>query len=317
MALTMRRRDLLAALGAALVLPPSARAAEHAELVPQPGRWRDWHQDLAMANLVCPDAGERKRFLDNATAYSSTFRTHPTLASPRGFDVMPVRGIRGDSLHEKPPHPIPGSLEFYTFWYFRGRDGQVLCGDEASLVLNVIFNTLHPLWRHPVAEDEHGSMFWAPETVPSHSGVPRFAGGHLLTRRTEPPFVAAPVRRVLAAWLAAQRHEQRNRPGDAFVAREADRLAAQLAALTPEEGAAPAWVVNDYNRILGKPGQKDAFAVLAENPAFYDRSLPRTALQSAVVQPFERNLSWDVPAVKAAREALGKQAWPKLVAALS
>src|SRR5439155_6831004 len=104
----MLRRSVLSALGAAALAPRLAFAGKTELLADHPGTWRAWEENLQGERLLAPNADERKKFLENVAAYAGKMREHPAWAKPKGFDVRPERSISGDTLHEIPPHPIPG-----------------------------------------------------------------------------------------------------------------------------------------------------------------------------------------------------------------
>jgi hypothetical protein len=60
-----------------------------------------------------------------------------------------------------------------------------------------------------------------------------------------------------------------------------DPLRAELAALTPEQRGLQAWHLPSHNAASGlvPPGTSHARPVVTENPNYFDRSLPRTAIQ--------------------------------------
>jgi hypothetical protein len=60
-------------------------------------------------------------------------------------------------------------------------------------------------------------------------------------------------------------------------------LETELAGMTPAERASPAWIGASYSGLVAA-GEEGAVMVVEPNPDFYDRSLPRTAVQAMVVE---------------------------------
>lgn len=126
---------------------------------------------------------------------------------------------------------------------------------------------------------------------------------------------ALALERATAREMTRQREleEAANPPKSAPIynqVRKRDALRAQLNAMTTEERSAPAWVSaatqwqSDLFVFLS-PGDSGAVPLVKKNPAFFDKSLPRTSIQILVVDRIDLwAKSADVPPEKELQDYL-------------
>jgi hypothetical protein len=75
-------------------------------------------------------------------------------------------------------------------------------------------------------------------------------------------------------------------PAEQFKQKELNGYQTELASLSSQQRAAQAWYSWDYRQgqaLLANPGERNARPLVRFNPDFFDRSRPRTAIQSLVV----------------------------------
>jgi hypothetical protein len=310
----LRRRDVLAWLSASAVLPALARRARAAESVD--GKWEGLTINPVDQDRYAPDKKQRAEFVTHVEAFIAVLRSHPSWSSPKGFDVRPHLMWGSGGIWDRPPAPIAAILMIQTFWYGRdGRTGGLSVGDESSLSLFVNFNSPESIFdrqHFEMAREPAAGLYWEPTAQPTKSPVPRFDTGHVVARRTAPLFVPVTRKRLLEAWLAEARHDLRNEPHQARAAADTARLERELAAMSATDAAEPAYCEGRYWRKLARRGDEGARAVAAANPAFFDASLPRSALQLAIVRHPSKGMSKD-PDLLRVFEKLEGQRWEKLL----
>jgi hypothetical protein len=150
--------------------------------------------------------------------------------------------------------------------------------------------------------DADGILYVEPRSIPTTFTAARYETGHVVTKRSAQPFVPVTQQRMLAAALAAARHDKR--------AADIDRL--EHVRLSPDEAKAQGFAAGSHS--FARSGDKDARAVATVNPSFFDRKLARAAIQLLLVRPATSSMLSHVAEKASLRDELTrKQPWPKLL----
>jgi hypothetical protein len=231
---------------------------------------------------------------------------NPGLREPLAFDSAP--SARADMPPSPGFAPVEYDVTALIYWY---RDEpatkQVRLLPASMIAANVFGNGLEHFWRRAEKwqEDEHGPMYLEPRHSGDVQGYPVYEPGvAVITKNARPIF--APVSRERAVrFIAAKNRKDVDVLTQPAQANQVKRLRAciakmeqELTALSPQERATPAYVAT--TRVAGRDAFCDPFStsadpnarrIVAENPDFYDRRLPRTAIQVILMNlsMFNRN----------------------------
>ena len=216
---------------------------------------------------------------------------------PIGFDVQP--SARADI----PPRPgyAPVEYDLPGFLYAYGKDVPATESSRPTLIsafyvhgngLGRFFLTATK-WQ----EDAQGVMYWEPPRQPDVKGFPSYGKGFVVITKSERPiFVPVARERVMRlviengkktlAMMTGPHQQAQVEPMKACVA----KLEQELASLSPADRAGPAYLT--MGRVPGRDPICDPFSsasdrqarrIIAENPNFYDKSLPPSAIQVVFV----------------------------------
>ena len=171
----------------------------------------------------------------------------------------------------------------------------------------VFGNGLEHVWRvgEKWQEDDKGAMYWEPSRTGEIQGYPLYAPGIAVITRNERP-IFRPVSRERAMRFMVSKNTkdvaELTQPAQANQVKRLRaciaRMEQELSALSPEERALPAYLAT--TRVVGHDAACDPFStaadpkarrIVAENPDFYDRTLPRSAIQVVLMNlsMFNRN----------------------------
>lgn len=216
---------------------------------------------------------------------------------PVAFDVQP--SARADM----PPRPgyAPVEYDLPGFLYAYGKDAPVTEPGHPTSTngIYVYGNGLGHFFRatDKWQEDDKGPMYWEPVRQPDVKGFPSYGKGFVIITRSERPiYVPVPRERALQFVIASSKKgiQGLNAPQQqAMVARTQaciTNLEQELASLSAADKAAPTYFAT--TRVPGRDAACDPFSsasdpkarrIIAENPDFYDRLLPSTAIQVVFV----------------------------------
>jgi len=251
----------------------------------------------------------------NVEAVYNVFARTPVIAQPKGFTVWRFRGMVPSDriMYDDRQWAIPAQFGFNFIWHWMREDDHIIHsnGEGEGGGFEVAINSLRCIFEddgRPFMEDAQGGMYFAPVVVGKRFGFPQYhAGCIVMTRRNAPLFLPVPRERVLRKLIADQKesgkaieemlgaYRKLGRTDDVRMleANDAPRrnrvryLEQMLAAMTPAERAKPAYLnlrypsVDSVN-VFGSPEANDPMVQLlvTANPDFYDRTLPRTAIQT-------------------------------------
>ncbi len=286
----------------------------------------DPHSELSRAEFKV--VNERLR------AITEVLRESAALKSPVGFEVAVYRavGISTETL-DASSRRLPGSsLRVQLFRYIQTCEScPIEAQAESSSHIDIRFNNIYPvfpLWQKPYESDAEGPIYVGPFPKGDLAGFTIYqAPGRgpklLLTNRVKRP-VLVPVsqERYLRARIGrAQKgldgYRSRGQTND-YLIRDIAALESELAGLSADERAAPAHVGGATSRPSGLSPAFDrkSQALLAPNPEFYDRTLPRTSLQVAVVETYPAELTSASFSVQKVQELLDTVDWKRIAGLL-
>ena len=311
---------------------PMAPAQDKAHA--KPGFWRptsfdrpyDPHSELSRA--------EFKVVNEKLRAVTEVLRESAALKSPVGFEVAVYQavGISTESL-DASSKLLPGSsLRIQLFRYIQTCETcPIEPQAESSSHIVIRFNNIYPLfplWQKPYESDAEGPIYVGPFAKGDLAGFtiyqapgrgPKFV---LTNRVTKPVLVPVSEERYLRARIGrAQKgldgYRSRGQTND-YLIRDIAALENELAGLSAAERAAPAQVAGATSRPSGLSPAFDrkSQALLAPNPDFYDRTLPRTSLQIAVVETYPAELTFASFSVEKIQELLDTVDWKRIASLL-
>jgi len=272
----------------------------------QTGRWKQ-DGDATAYVPAWLGASDRAATLGTLDALLAILKRDPALAQPTGFDVVVKRSLVFPTSAEwSRPHPVPAGIVGFAIPYGRDAAGRPVPGHEGP-GFSVKLNDLSCAFgESPVfAHDAEGDLLRAPKPDGSVHGHPRYETGCVwVTHVARPIALPVPRERVVRLRLAEMRAQQAraesiavpngNAQFAAFRAQtvaqwkaKADSLAAELAAMSPAERRAPAYV-NPFGAArashLTTPDDPAAIALVTINPQYFDPSLPVSAPQGIAVR---------------------------------
>lgn len=289
--LGQRRRASLAAallLAAAATLAAQGRSGAIA-LPDHPGRWNPLTLYLRGGRTFGPTAAESRVMKSQLDSLVAVVRRTPALATPLGFETVGSETVEADRLSEDVPgwQPVRGSLLVIPLLWYRSCDSCAAQRNGEGVGAQVAVNELGLMMPGSGTGGCGGpEVFTAPREVARIGGYPLYStGAVLIAARDVPPFL--PVTRD--EWITAQINQGKNATG----CRRPDYRAAWWDSIrgtwTPGERAMEAWEVAPGPRppgpfqILGTPGARGSHAYVRINPALFDSTAPRTAMQTIVL----------------------------------
>ncbi len=295
-------------LGSALVSAWAAPAAAQRKSAPEVNGWNP--PKLEIAEQI-PSAAARADVRRQVDALIGVLRGTPTLAAP----AFPIYSSVQASYTEPPvPHLVVVRMVFY-------RPGMVgtAADDQVRIQVNdpaLLFDTERAQSVHTFGERE---LYFEPRFDKTWRGYPVNARDFIIVARAgRPLFRAVSVAEFFGLRLAELREKDRQEPGNVW-ADMVQRVQAKYAALTPAQRAAPAYgcmdSIGDEDTYLCDGSSPDARRLVEFNPAYWDRSLPRSAFQLLAIDRFnpERTSGLVGEALTAAWEGMDWGAWRRVV----
>lgn len=345
---------------AALVLCAVAHAQELKHLTDKPGTWRLTSElrYVAAANLFRLKEAEHKALAAKMDTLVSVVRGTAVFNPPVGFFVAAVTAYDIPSnfcLVRQDCTVIPAmpQLNLYFYDILAEPGGQTTWDKAMSCEAHVRVNDL----EHAISAGGHiqgaqtpeGRWIWLlPQEKGRIAGFPTYnyenieekvvlakPGRRVFVPITREEFISALIYsrelRIVQEALQAHREDQQvnARALQAERLRTDERLQslrAELARLGPAERASPAWYAwaqKGTGSGLVAPGAPNARQLVSTNPAYFDRSLPRSAIQlisTHVVCTKKMNVDWSRaegssdPAIRAAHAFFTAAEWQRVAA---
>jgi hypothetical protein len=221
----------------------------------------------------------------------------PGFREPIGYDMQPAARIDMPPKHGYTP--IEYDVTGLMYWYRDEPGGGVRVLPVSMVAVYVFANNLDYFFHqtNKWQEDEEGPMYFEPPRQPDVRGFPSWGKGlAVVTRNERPIFVPVSRERAMRVVLStskkglADTRAANQDPGLARMRTCLDKMEQELSALSPVERSSPAYLAT--TRVPGHDLLCDPFSsandpnaqrIIAENPEFYDRSLPPTAIQVVLV----------------------------------
>jgi hypothetical protein len=235
------------------------------------------------------------------------------LSPPAGFDLQPTLIARTPIRPGEKGGPIQYEVTGHVHWYaWQPGIGRVAPTPVGMAAVYVTGNNLSiALQRNDRwADDPARELFWEPEEVGRVGGFPLFQGPSkrvvLVSDNGRPFWIPATRGQILEKMIAASK--KYGPDARACLERE-------LAALSPAERGQVAYLTvasSIPNAARGRcapfvdPGARGARRIVRANTDFFDRSLPRTALQVIAVHTSdnERGRGWRKDALVRVRDGV-------------
>lgn len=263
------------------------------------------------------DQGVVRANLEN---FWSVALRNPALNPPKGFDLKSDLVANGTLRGPREPfvYRAAGLLYWYTFMPGPSSNpglGRVARIDVSDHAFYVIANLPTTVFAARWQTDDEGTMYYEPREIRRVAGYPQYSNGMIVVMNSPRPlWTPVPRERVLRRELVAARAhvdavggnsvalagQNKALPPVVLARMQKERqdaeacvgyLEGELARLSPADRMADAWIAQAGRRPLPKvgcsavvdPGSPDALRIVAINAAFFDATLPRTALQLIVV----------------------------------
>lgn len=294
------------ALACVLTFPAAAQRKQAPEV-------NGWNPVKSEIDENIPGAAARADIRRQVNALIGVFRETPTLAAP-AFPIYP--SVQASYSEAPVPHQVIVRMIFY-------RPGMV--GTAADDQVRIQVNDPGTLWDTERAQSAHTfgerELYFEPRFEKTWHGYPVNARDLIIVARAgRPLFRAVSVSEFFGLRIAELRAKDREEPGMVW-ADMLRRVQQKLAGLSPAQRAAPAYgcmdSIVDEDTYLCDGSSPDARRLVEFDPAYWDRSLPRTAFQILAIDRFnpERKNSVAADAVTAAWEGLDWSAWRRLLEA--
>lgn len=274
----------------------------------KPGTWRFENHltqksyDLRNATLSATD---NVAFRNNMTALAEWFRqNHPMLKEPTGYDLRAIANrMWGDyTTRADAEYGIPATLDF-LFEIFDSEGGKwTIEPPQYGLIVNNIIGGRQDSYFSPESLVEDGSRYdlsmsedvrkarerlwqyfpvsWFKESpcpgvdiYAANTGAPEQI---VVFNPERPPYWLPVTLQELADASLAYYSLFQKVEIDRMVL---DQLKSEIAGLSPEELAAPAYYGHDSNFVLKANGNGQGLQIMRFNPDYWNRSLPRSAIQ--------------------------------------
>ncbi|HEX9107369.1 MAG TPA: hypothetical protein VF832_09070 [Longimicrobiales bacterium] len=295
---------LCAGLAGALATP-AAGQRKHA---PEVNGWNP--PAIAIAEQI-PSAAARADVRRQVAALIDVFRGAPTLAAP----AFPIYSSVQASFVEPPtPYELVVRMVFY-------RPGMV--GTAADDQVRIQVNNPSTLFDQERAQSAYTfgerELFLEPRFEKTWHGYPVNARDLIIVARADRPlFRPVSVSQYIALMTEDLKPKARGDESGTY-AGMIQKVQGKLAELSPAQRAAPAYgcmdAVGDEDTYLCDASAPDARRLVEFNPAYWDRSLPRSAFQLLAIDRFnpERTEGLVGEALTAAWEKLDWSAFRHLL----
>jgi hypothetical protein len=279
-------RALCAALCGIALAAAATEPTPPKDLSREPGTWV-FRADYSQGHAFSATAAETGVLAAKIAELAAIARAAPVFNPPLGFQARPLAHYAPSVCERRrkcAEGPLAAELDL-AFYYFSGLDREgnpAWGGPRRSRAVFYINNRAQTI---PGECFEAGSALRMPDRRKiclEPIECRRVAGYPVYYRKEVETLVFTNGRPVWVPMTAEEYLEAIVRDRETGAAEE---LRAELAALTAEQRALPAWYLPPRGPGSGlvPPGTPEARAVVTENPAYFDPSLPRTALQLLAV----------------------------------
>jgi hypothetical protein len=254
-----------------------------------PGRWTPLTVYLGGGRQIGPTAAESRAMKANLDSLISVVRRSPALADPRGFETIGSETVQQDDppLVSSGWQPVRGMVHFIPLLWWRLCDSCVLQRSGEGVGTTIAVNDLRLLMGGvPTGGCGGPVVFPRPRQVALIGGYPLYNNGALLIAARDVP-VFVPVTRD--DWIDAQINAGKNAQG---CLRPDERQRARWESIrgtaSPAERAMEAWErpagregpPGPFQWLLGQPGARGSRPYVRFNPALFDSTIARTAIQT-------------------------------------
>ncbi|MRS03118.1 hypothetical protein EG832_07835, partial [bacterium] len=291
-----------------LLLAALLYGQENKWLLDKPGAWRfenyltDKSYKLQNATL---SAADNAAFKSNMAVLAEWFRqNHPMLKKPTGYDMRAIANwIWSDyTTRSEAEYGIPATLDF-LFEIFDSEGGKwTIEPPQYDIYVNSITGGIEGMYFTPESIVEDGSRYdlsmsedvrnalerlrqyfvvaWFKESPCSGVDIYTLNNGTMekvvVYNPERPPYwIPVTLQELADASLAYYTLFQKVEI-DRMVL---DQLKSEIAELSPEELAAPAYFGHESHFVLRANGSGQGLQIMRFNPEYWDRSLPTSAIQ--------------------------------------
>jgi len=291
-----------------LLLTALLHGQDNKWLLEKPGAWRfenhltDKSYNLRNGTL---SAADNLAFKKNIATLAEWFRqNHPMLRNPVGYDLRAIANrMWGDyTTRTEAEYGIPATLDF-LFEIFDDQGGKwTIEPPQYGFIVNNIIGGHQGLYFTPESLVEDGSRYdlsrsedvrkarerlwqyfpvsWFKESpcrgIDIYSANTGAKEQIVVYNPSRPPYWLPVTLQELADASLAYYSLFQKVEIDRMVL---DQLKAEIAELSPEELAAPAYYGHDSHFVLRANGSGQGLQIMRFNPEYWDRSLPQSAIQ--------------------------------------
>ena len=257
-------------------------------------------------------AAEKDAFAKDMQELAAVFHETPVLSSPKGIDADASADLdlpcAKDSCKQS---RVKGKLGISLVFFCESKDGKPMRAQSGNASFTVFTNlqevlaSKNSLWYNGMRDEQGNEIFFEPKKVKDVDGFPLYENGMMvIAKNNKPVWVPATVEQFLKLIIRDLKAEveksYKNLPPEMAAQQPENPLSAmvknmeaELAGLSPEKRKAPAYFISQQRMMLGPPivdkSEPDARPLVMVNPDYFDKSLPRTAVQLIVI-------SWsDIP----------------------
>ncbi len=258
------------------------------------------------------DPAQIKIIYEKLTRMSQVFRETALLKANVGFEVKVFHTAgAGGPIKDGATLRMPRStLSILLFRYIqRCSTCPIEPEAESSTQIYLAVNDLdgfYDSWQQPFARDAAAGMYLAPLGQGQLAGFPLYQapgkGSKLLitSDNTRPVWVPVSQERYILGKISTVRNQiaKMKPPYDQNGRREIADLEAELAGMSAERRAAPAYIDSARSTRrsgLGSAHERGARAIVVTNTEFFDRTRPKTSFQMAEVETYPQDLLMRAP----------------------
>ena len=245
--------------------------------------------------LQPPHDSRRQAVTETMRGLLGVVQRNPAFSPPIGLDVTPgllartpVVGVNRDSVQ----YELSAGVHWYTV-----KGDKVVPENASRGAFDLHANHISFVFEanETWVEDRTKQTYWEPRQIEQEAGHPYYHTHTIVMKKTDRPiWIALTKQQVLTQMLANARKAQAELPPEAearvheLAKRDVSCLDATLARLGPAQRTEAAYLSMTQPRPpecspLVDPNTPQARRLVTENPAFYDKNLPPSAIQVIVM----------------------------------